>query len=230
MSRFVRPTTLILLAVTLFLAACNNAAPVQPPVAQAAATATATVTPTPTGTPTKTSTPQPTNTPTATFTPTPISGAACLPGTWQVEDLSAYLSSLAVPGQVLSESGPVTYRFDEHGQAQVTVNHFAMKVKAPVKGFSLNVNVIIDGEVNAGYTAQQGDQLAFDNVALDGLRVSVNLGKQELFAGTPAETADLFGISLDPLFSTAAYTCRAATLKYTPPFQNARDVVLHRLQ
>jgi hypothetical protein len=135
-----------------------------------------------------------------------------------------------VPGQVLSESGPVTYRFDERDQARVTVDHFAMKVKAPVNGFSLNVNVIIDRTVDAGYTANQGDQLAFNNVQMDDLNVSVNLGKQELFSGTSAEMADLFGISLDPLFSAAAYTCRADTLTYTPPFQDARDVTLQRIQ
>lgn len=134
-----------------------------------------------------------------------------------------------MPGQVLNESGPVTYHFDGRGQAHVTVDHFAMKVKAPVKGFSLNVNVIIDGEVDAGYTANRGDQLAFNNVQLDGLKVSVKLGQQELFSGTPSEMADLFGISLDPLFNAATYTCRADTLTYTPPLQGAREVTLQRL-
>ena len=233
MSKLSRTTLPILLAALLALAACRNAEPVvSMPIAPTAVwnTSTPTRTPQPTRTPLPTRTPKPTNTPAPTKTPTPISGAACLPGTWQVTDLSAYLSSLAVPGQVLNESGPVTYRFDKGGKAQVTVDHFAMKVKAPVKGFSLNVNVIIDGTVDAGYTANQGDQLAFNNVQLDGLKVSVKLGKQELFSGTPSEMADLFGISLDPLFSAAAYTCRADTLTYTPPFQDARDVTLQRIQ
>ena len=62
------------------------------------------------------------------------------------------MASLAVQGQVLSESGPITYQFDPNGQARVTVDHFTMKVKAPVQGFMLNLNVVIDGEVTARYT------------------------------------------------------------------------------
>ena len=232
MSKFSRAALPVWLAAILVLSACRTNAPVSAaPVAPTAAanTSTPTRTPAPTHTPQPTNTPAPTRTPTLTPTPTPISGAACLPGTWQVMDLSSYVASLGVQGQVLSESGPVTYRFDSSGQAHVTVDHFAMKVKAPVKGFSLNVNVIIDGAVDAGYTASQADQLAFANVQLDGLKVSVNLGKQELFAGTPGEMADLFGFSLDPLFNAATYTCRADTLTYTPPLQGAREVALKRI-
>jgi hypothetical protein len=112
MSNFNRTVLPVLLAAMLFLTACTSsvvatAAPVPP-------TAVPT-TPAPTRTPQPTSTPQPTNTPAPTNTPTPISGAACLIGQWQVEDLSRYVASLAVPGQVLSESGPVTYQFDRNG-------------------------------------------------------------------------------------------------------------------
>ena len=239
MSKFSRAALPVLLVSMLLLAACRNndsvfAAPVAPTATQSAnaptRTSQPTRTPAPTHTPKPTNTPAPTSTPTMTPTPTPISGAACLPGTWQVLDLSSYVASLGVQGQVLSESGPVTYRFDASGQAHVTVDNFAMKVQAPVKGLPLTVNVVIDGAVDAGYTATQADQLAFANVQLDGLKVSIKLGKQELFAGTPAEMADLFGISLEPLFSAAAYTCRADTLTYTPPLQNAREVTLQRIQ
>ena len=41
--------------------------------------------------------------------------------------------------------------------------------------------------------------------------------------------ADLFGLSLDPLFNTSTYTCRGDVLKYTPPLQNASEVVLKRV-
>ncbi len=234
MSLLVRLTAFIMLTLTLLLAACNPNAPivsvsVQPTTARATVAPTATMTPSATPTQTRTPTPTATATPTLTPTPTPISGAACLIGTWNVTDLPSYLAALGVQGQVLSESGPITYQFDAQGQAQVTVQHFAMKVKVPVKGFPLNVNVIIDGEANAGYTASQADQLTFSNVQLDGLKVSVNLGQQELFAGTPGEMADRFGISLTPLFNAAAYDCHADTLKYTPPLQNAHEVVLERI-
>jgi hypothetical protein len=143
--------------------------------------------------------------------------------------LSSYVASLAVPGQVLSESGPVTYQFDRNGQARVTVDQFAMKVKAPVQGLTLNLNVIIDGEVTAGYTGAS-NQLAFSDVQLDGLTVSTGTGKRTLFSGTPTEMADLFGLALDPLFNTSTYSCRGDVLKYTPPLQNAREVVLKRVQ
>jgi hypothetical protein len=187
-------------------------------------------TPAPTRTPQPTSTLRPTNTPAPTFTPTPISGATCLVGKWQVEDLSSYVASLAVQGQVQKESGPITYQFDNSGQAQVAVDHFTMKVKAPVQGLTLNLNVIIDGAVTAGYTGGLSDQLAFSNVQLDGLTVSAGTGKRTLFSGTPTEVADLFGLSLDPLFNTSTYTCRGDVLKYTLPLQNASEVVLKRVR
>jgi hypothetical protein len=215
MFRALRPTTLMVLMLVLVLTACNRSAPAQP-----------TAIPT---TPAPTNTPQPTNTPAPTYTPTPISGAACLVGKWQVENLFGYMAALAVPGQVLSESGPITYQFDRNGQARVTVDHFAMKVKAPVQGFTLNLNVVIDGEATARYTGSSSNQLAFTNVQLDGLTVSAGTGKRELFSGTPAEMADLFGLSLDPLFNTSTYSCRGDTLKYIPPLQNASEVVLQRI-
>ena len=151
---------------------------------------------------------------------------------WQVAGgrLSGYVASLAVQGQVLNESGPVTYQFDTNGQARVTVDHFTMKVKAPVQGLTLNLNVVIDGEVTARYTGSPSDQLAFSNVQLDGLTVSAGTGKRTLFSGTPTEMADLFGLSLDPLFNTSTYSCRGDVLKYTPPLQNASEVVLKRVQ
>ncbi len=230
MSRILQLKLFILLALALSLAACNRSAPVvSAPAQPTAALSTATATPKPTNTPTKTSTPQPTDTPTPTFTPTPISGAACLIGQWQVADQAAFLASLGVQGQALSQSGPITYRFDADGQAQVTVDQFAMKVKAPIKGLPLTVNVLIDGSARADYTATRSDQLAFSNVLLDGLTVTVSLGKQELFSGTPTEMADTFGLSLAPLFNAATYACRGDVLKYTPPLQNAREVQLQRV-
>jgi hypothetical protein len=225
MSNFTR--TALMLAAMLFLSSCTSsavatAAPVPP-------TAIPT-TPAPTRTPQPTSTPRPTSTPAPTSTPTPISGAACLIGKWQVEDLSGYLASVGLPGQVLSTSGPVTYQFDQSGQARVTVDHFAMKVKVPVQGLPLSLTVNIDGDATARYTTNQSNQLAFSNVQLDGLTVSAGTGKRELFAGTPTEMADMFGLSLDPLFNTSIYSCRADVLKYTPPLQDASAVLLKRIQ
>jgi hypothetical protein len=40
----------------------------------------------------------------------------------------------------------------------------------------------------------------------------------------------MFGLSLDPLFNTATYNCRADTLKVTPRLQDASEVVLTRIQ
>jgi hypothetical protein len=227
MPRTARSIIFIPVVLALLLTACDGRATVARATSAPAATATAT--PEPTNTPTPTYTPRPTNTATPTHTPTPISGAACLVGKWQVADLSKYVASLAVPGQVLKESGPITYQFDQNGQAHVTVDHFVMKVKTPVQGFTLNLNVVIDGEMAARYNGA-ADQLAFSNVQLDGLTVSAGTGKRELFAGTPTEMADLFGLSLDPLFNTSTYACRADTLKYTPPLQDASEVVLKRVQ
>jgi hypothetical protein len=226
MSNFSRAAVPVMLATMLLLTACTSSA-----VATSAPVPSTVgpTTPAPTRTPQPTSTPRPTNTPAPTSTPTPISGAACLIGKWQVEDLSTYLASLAVPGQVLSESGPITYQFDKNGQARVTVDQFTMKVKAPVQGFTLNLNVVIDGAAAAHYTAIS-DQLAFSDMQLDGLTVSAGTGKRELFSGTPTEMAELFGLSLDPLFNTSKFNCRANTLTYSPPLQNAGEVTLKRIQ
>ena len=236
MSELTRIALPALLVAMLFLTGCNSnviTLAVPAPTLAATVTPSPTRTPRPTSTPAPTNTPKPTNTPTPTYTPTPISGAACLVGAWNVEDLSSYLAALTggtnTQAQVLSGSGPITYRFATQGRARVTVDQLAMKLKVPVRGLSLNLTVTIDGDAAAGYTAGNSNQLEFSQVQLDGLTVSAKLGKQELFAGTPGEMADLVGFSLEPLFSAAAYDCRADTLKYTPPLQDAREVVLKRI-
>lgn len=231
MSHLSRSALPVLLASLLWLAACNSSAPaasVPVPPTAIPPTAAPTATASPTLTPTRTSTPKPSNTPTATPTPTPISGAACLIGQWQVEDLSSFVASLGVQGQVQNESGPITYRFDAQGKARVMVDQFAMKVKVPVRGLPLSLNVTIDGEATAEYIANS-NQLAFSNAQLDGLAISAKLGQQEMFAGTPTEMAALFGLSLDPLFNTSTYTCHGDILKYTPPLQNTSEVTLQRI-
>ncbi len=242
MPQTMRPTAFILLALTLILAACNRSAPIAsapntPTVTRTTptptATATRTSTPTSTSTPTPTNTPTPTSTPTPTYTPTPISGAACLIGAWNVEDLSSYLTALtggtSTQAQVLSGSGPITYRFDAQGRARIIVDQLIVKMKVPVQRIPLTLNVTIDGDATASYTTSDPNQLAFSSAQLDGLAVSAKLGEQELFAGTPTQMANLFGFSLEPLFGAATYDCRADTLKYTPPLQDAHEVILKRV-
>ena len=205
--------TALLAAALLLLAACSTATPA--PAAQPASPAS----PAFTATPAPTSTPRPTNTPAPTPTPTPITGAACLKGKWQVTDPAGFVAALTTQtkanAQVLNDAGPITYEFKADGTARITADQFKMKMKVPVSGFPLNLDVTIDGEATASYAAPQSDQIKFSNAQLDGLKVSANAGKQQLFSGTATEMADMFGVSLDQLFNTSMYDCREDTFKYT---------------
>jgi hypothetical protein len=206
------------------LSACGAApAPSLPTALPATSTFTAT--------PAPTNTPKPTNTPVPT--PTPLAGSACLEGKWQVTDPAAFIASLTAQtkaaAQVLDDAGPITYQFNPDGTARVTVDQFKLKMKVPLRGLPLNLDVTIDGEATADYVTSEPNQLTFSGAQLDDIQISARVGKQALFAGTPSEMADLFGISLDPLFNSSTYDCRVDTLKYTP-LANANEVVLTRVQ
>jgi hypothetical protein len=148
--------------------------------------------------------------------------------------MSSYLASLTggtnTQAQVLSESGPITYQFDGQGRARVTVNQLLTKMRVPVGGIPLNLNVTISGTATAIYTTLDPDTLTFSDAQLGGLTVSAKLGSRQLFGGTATQVADQFGFSLAPLFSAAAYDCRVDTLKYTPPLQGAQEVLMQRIQ
>ncbi len=224
MTQLRQSQTALALAALLLLSACNPAAPA--PALQPAS-------PTLTAPPAPTSTPSPTSTPAPTFTPTPISGEACLKGKWQVSDPAGFVNSLTAQtkatAQVLNDAGPITYQFNPDGTARVTVDQFKLKMKVPLRGLPFNLDVAINGEATANYATRGSDQLTFSNAQLDGLKISAKAGQQELFAGTAKEMADLFGFSLDPLFNTSMYDCRADTFKYRP-LPNTTAVILKRAQ
>jgi hypothetical protein len=150
-----------------------------------------------------------------------------------VTDPAGFVASLTAQtkaaAQVLADAGPITYQFNPDGTARVAVDQFKLKMKVPVRGLPLNLDVIIDGEATADYATSEPDQLTFSDAQLDDLQISAKVGKQALFAGTAPEVAELLGVSLDPLFNSSAYDCQADTLKYTP-LANADEVVLKRVQ
>ncbi len=236
MARTLRSITFITAILLLSLTACNFSAPQNATATeptQVVAVAVPTATAQPTSTSTVTRTPEPTNTPTATYTPTPISGAACLTGQWQVTDPANFVASLTektkATAQVLNNAGPITYQFKPDGTAHINADQFKLKMKVPVSGFPINLDVTINGEATANYAAPSSDQLKFSNAQLDGLHISAKVGNRELFAGTANEMADMFGFSLDPLFNTSMYDCRADTFKYRP-LPDASAVILKRMQ
>ncbi len=232
MSRAARSIPLVTLTLLLSLAACSFTAPAPPPLVEPTPLPP-TLMPTATAQPTLTPTPTNTSTPTATYTPTPISGAACLVGTWHVTDPADFVAALTektkATAQVQADAGPLTYQFNPDGTARITADQFKLKMKVPIGGFPISLDVTIDGAATTAYAAPSSDQLQFSNAQLDGLHISAKAGKQEVFSGTANEMADMFGFSLDPLFNPSLYDCRANTFKYRP-LSDAPAVILSRIQ
>ena len=85
----------------------------------------------------------------------------------------------------------------------------------------------------ARYTVAPGLELIYESgvYGAQPMRLPLSIGDPTLVTGalSVVSMADLFGLSLDPLFNTSTYSCRGDVLKYTPPLQNASEVVLKRV-
>ncbi len=223
----------LLAGVLLVASACAGSgsppAASEPPAAPTAVPPTATTAPT--------STPVPTHTPAPTDTPEPVaaSGDACVLGTWELSDMSVYMSSI-IPATSEAEftfagqEGYVRYTFSADGTVSFEANNFVVRFAIGVSGVSLDLAVSIDGSGTAVYSADAG-AITISNSDTDSLTFSATLGGEEMFSGTSGELGSLFGVSEDAASATLLYQCAGDTLTYTPPvdIDNVQPVVLTRV-
>jgi len=191
----------------------------------------------PTATTAPTATPVPTNTPVPTDTPEPvaISGDACVVGTWELSDMSTYMSSIipATSGAAFTfvgQEGYVRYTFNPDGTVSFDANDFVVHFAIGISGVSLDLAVSIDGSGTATYAADAGT-LTVSNSDADSLTFSATLGGEEMFSGASGELGSLFGVSEDAASAMLLYQCAGDTLTYTPPvdIDNVQAVVLTRV-
>lgn len=225
---------LAIICLALLATACSSSAtatlaPVQPATQPAAAATSA-----PTNTPAPSPTPQPTLITAPTAAPAPVQGGACLVmATWQLADMSDYFTAIMAQAgngaKIVSQDGRVTYVFGNDGVASIDAENFKLTLGVDVQGVALNIVVGINGRATTNYTLSDPNQITFSNGQTGDLKFSATMNGAELFSGTPAEMAAMFGLSADPKYNTFTYECSGDTLKYTPPVANAKPLTFKRV-
>jgi hypothetical protein len=221
-----RHVALIVICLSLFATACSSSATATPAPTQPVTQPTATTAPT--------NTPVPTATAAPTDTPAPARGAACLVmASWQLSDMSDYFSGVMAQAgggaKFIGQTGSITYVFGNDGVASIEADNFKMTMQVEAQGTAFDIVVSITGRATANFTLSETDKITFSTPQMGDLTFSATMNGQELFTGTPAEMAAMFGVSPDPKYNTFAYECSGDTLKYTPPVQNAKPLTFKRL-
>ncbi len=225
---------LLVLCAALLISSCTAATTATSVPAQQQPAAPAATQPPPTATTAPTNTPAPSPTPQPTAPPAPAQGGACLVGAaWQLDNMSDYFTSVMAQAgsgpKVVSQTGTITYVFGNDGIASVEANSFKLTLQVDAQGVSLDIVVSIDGRATVNFTLSDPNKITFSNPQLGDLKFSAALNGNELFSGTPAEMAAMFGVSPDPKYSTATYECTGDTLTYTPPVKNAKPLIFKRV-
>ncbi len=202
------------LMVTLILSACNM--PITP-------------------TPHPTSTPTPAPQPTEAAAPSEM-GAACVVGTWQVNNLAEYLQAALpqmIEGATVSVgevSGNLTYTFNAEGTTVGKAEDFKIKATVTTNGLSLPGQIVVNGSSTGKYQADDGQGLlSLTSVSPGDLTVSATV------AGVPvvskSSITDLFMLgSNETGYGSVNYQCIGNTLKISVEFPNTgpRIIVFNR--
>jgi hypothetical protein len=187
------------LFITILLAACNM------PI-------------TPTPPPPPTSTPQPVE-------PEPaVSDAACIVGTWQVNNLASYLQA-ALPSlikdatvEVGEVTGSLSYTFNENGSSSGTANDFKIKVKASMNGLALPGEITVNGTSTGTYQIDDSQgTLTLMNVNPGDLVASANVAGVSVVDKMPVAELFMFGSGEA---GSADYTCSGNNLKISTNIEN----------
>lgn len=202
----VRITALILL-VALLLTGCNMP-----------------ITPTPYPTPT----PQP---PPTEAAPNTI-GAACLVGSWQINNLQNYLQAiipLMVEGatiEIEETSGSLTYTFNADGSTLGAANDFKVKAKVGINGVTLPGEIIVNGESQGNYTADDTQGiLTLSNIGTGTLALNAKVAGLPVVNDTPI--GDLFMPGSDASGSGSTnYQCIGNTLQISVTINNLGDRIV----
>jgi hypothetical protein len=183
----------------------------------------------PTTIPKPTQVPAPTDVPAPTNTPATLAGGAgCLVGTWQFEDISAYLSSIMSKANDLGQEGTFIYTFGADGKARLEAQNFKAKLELTNGKVSIPMDINLTGSATAEYVTSDPDKVTISNTSNGDFRFSVSINGQESSVITGNQLAGL-GMSSDPMYNTFTYECSADTLRYTPPISNAQTFVLKRV-
>jgi hypothetical protein len=187
---------------------------------------------TPTPVPTPTAIPQPTQP-----QPTPAGiGAACVVGTWQIDNLSEYLQT-ALPQmidgadvQVEETSGKLTYTFNADGTTLGKADNFNIKATVTSNGIKLPGQISVNGSSQGKYQVDDSQGIiTLTDVSPGDLAVSATVAGITAVKNTPITNLFLLG-SQETGYGSVNYDCVGNTLKVTVNFKNEgpRVVVLQR--
>ena len=189
---------------------------------------------TPTPLPLPTQTPQPTleaNAPTGT-------GAACLVGAWQINDLNQYMQS-ALPQmiegaqvEIQDVSGVLTYSFNADGTTLGLAQDFTIDAKVTTNGITLPGEIIVNGSTQGLYMVDESQTvLTLSSVTPGDMTVSVNVSGIPVVSNTPVNDLLMFGNGQSGSGSTN-FDCNGNTLSIAVevPEMGIQSLILNRVQ
>jgi hypothetical protein len=162
-------------------------------------------------------TPPPTLTPIPTPTTDPaIAAKACLAGTWQINDLSAYILAAIPPElanqyglQYQSSSGEAFFTLSPDGKFSMQADQLQMLFEAKVSIFKAQVTVNVDGEAIGKYTVED-NTLTTSDVDTSGLEASAQALGNDLV--DPAQLISAIPL-IQPPSNSAEFTCAGDQLQ-----------------
>jgi hypothetical protein len=162
-------------------------------------------------------TPLPTLPPEPTPTTDPVIAAkTCLAGTWEINDLSAYILA-AIPADLANQyglqyqgtSGEAYFTLTPDGEFIMQADQLQMLFQAKVSIFKAQVSVNVDGKATGKYTVE-GNSLTTSDVDTSGLSASAQALGNDLI--DPAQLIRAIPLIQSPT-NTAEYTCAGDKLQ-----------------
>lgn len=187
--------------------------------------------------------------PTQTPEPTPTSvpplelgsastGAACLVGTWQIDDLNQYMQAVlpqmieGAQAQIKDVSGVLTYSFNADGTTIGLAQDFMVTADVTTSGFTVPGEITLNGATSGQYLVDESQTLVtLSSVAPGSLVVSASVSGIPVVQDAPMNDLLSFNSGQSASGSTT-FLCdgNTLTLAIDVPNTGIQSLVLTRVQ
>lgn len=174
--------------------------------------------------------------PVQTEPPAPaVIGAACVPGTWQINNLPEYLQLFlpqVVEGAAVTVeeiSGNLTYTFRADGTSTGRADNFNIKAQVETNGLKLPGQILVAGTSNGSYQVDDTQGiLTLNELNAGDLKVTASVAGMTVVRDMPVNNLMTIGGTGG---TWVAYQCIGNTMQVTVEFPNTgeRVVTLQRI-
>jgi hypothetical protein len=167
-----------------------------------------------------------------------LAGAACLVGSWQMNDFNQYLQTAlpqvteGVEVQIEEVSGSLTYTFNTDGTTLGSAQDFRVNAQVTTNGLTLPGEITLNGSTQGQYAVDESQSLlTVSSVTPGDLTLSANVSGIPIVSDTPVNDLLMFGADQSGSSSTE-FDCTGNTLslRVNVPDLGTRTLVLNRVQ